>query len=134
MKKYNVYECRMMLAQYDERYEEMRENENAELIPAEFDTIDEAHAFLNDVVSSWDSDYEVVRTERGLDTIVYNVAWIEVEEYADDNPTFPTNYKVVEYVRSLPNMVLDAAMKHQRDYWKYLDYEQDYYAPLEVQA
>ena len=132
MKKYNVYECRMMLAQYDERYEEMRENENAELVPEEFDNIEEARAFLNDVVSSWDSDYEVVRTKRWLDTILYNTAWIEIEEYADDDPTYPIDYKDIEYVSSLPDSVLDAAMKHQRDYWKYLDYERDTYSPLKV--
>jgi len=132
MKQYNVYECRVMLAQRGECYEEMRENENAELIPEEFDNLEDAHAFLSKVVSSWDSDYEIVRTKRGLDTIVYNTAWIEVEEYADDDPTFPIDYKDIEYVSSLPDSVLDAAMKHQREYWSYLDYEQDYYAPIKA--
>lgn len=132
MKKYNVYECKTMLAQRGESYMEMRENENAELIPEEFDNLEDAHAFLNEITSSWDSDYEVVRTKRGLDTIVYNTAWIEVEEYADDDPTFPIDYEDIEYVSSLPDSVLDAAMKHQREYWKYLDYEQDYYAPIKA--
>lgn len=126
-----VYECKMMLAQRGESYVEMRENENAELIPEEFDTLEDAHAFLSDVVGSWDNDYEIVRTKRGLDTVVYNTAWIEQEEFEDDDLV---DFLDVEYVSSLPFEVWDAAMTHQRKYWKYLDYESDFYAPLEVQA
>lgn len=129
MKKYFVYEDKMMLAEYNERYVEMRENESAEIVPEEFDTLEEAHAFLNELASAWDK-YEIVRTKHGLDTIVYNVAWIEEEGYEDGE--YIGDAVEVDRIESLPDNVREAAMKHQKDYWKFLDYEEDSYAPLDV--
>ena len=129
MKKYFVYEDKMMLAEYNERYVEMRENESAEIVPEEFDTLEEAQAFLNELASAWDK-YEIVRTKYGLDTIVYNVAWIEKESYEDGK--YIGDAVEVNRVESLPDNVREAAMKHQREYWKFLDYEEDSYAPLDV--
>ena len=128
MKKYFVYEDKMMLAEYNERYVEMRENESAEIVPEEFDTLEEAQAFLNELASTWDK-YEIVRTKHGLDTIVYNVAWIE-EGYEDGE--YIDDAVEVDRIESLPDNIREAAMKHQKDYWKFLDYEEDSYTPLDV--
>lgn len=130
-KKYVVYEDKMMLAQQGERYVEMRENESAELCGEVFDTLDEAQEFLESTVNSWDKPYEITRTKRGLDTVSYNCAWIQVEEY-DDDGMLEDDPIVLESYDSLPDEVRDAAMKHQREYWKFLDYEKDSYKPLNV--
>ena len=122
-KKYFVYDDNNMLSQYDERYIETRENENAELVPEEFDNLEDAKAFLNEVVSDWPSTHEVIHTKHGLDTVVFHVAWIEEETYDE-----------VERVVSLPDSVREAAHKHESEYWKYLDYEEDGYSPLNDDA
>lgn len=131
MKKYVVYEDKMMLAQRDERYVEMRENKSAELFGEVFDTLDEAKEFVKGIVESWDKPYEVVRTKRGLDTVLYKSAWVDLEEYDEDGFVVDDPITVESY-DSLPDEVRDAAMKHQEGYWKFLDYEADSYAPLDV--
>jgi len=130
-KKYVVYETEMMLVQQDERYVTKRDG-SVELLGEVFDTMEDALGRLNEVVGSWVKPYEVIRTKRGLDTIVYNSAWIEVEEY-DEHDEFPIDDPVtIAGFDSLPDSVREAAMRHEREYWEFLDYERDSYAGLNI--
>lgn len=127
-KQYVVYERRMMLAQRDERYVEMPENESAELLGEVFGDKDDALAYLDSI--KWDEPYEIVRTKRGLDTVIYNTAWVDEEVCKDGYPI--EDPVEVACIKSLPDEVYRAAMKHQSDYWDFLDYEEDYYGHIEV--
>ena len=132
MKKYVVYEDRMMLAQRGERYVTMREDDSVELFGEVFATLDEAKAYVTDIVGSWGKPYEVIHTKRGLDTIVYNSAWIEVEVYNEHDGLPIDDPVTIAGFDSLPNSVREAAMNHEREYWEFLDYERDSYAGLNI--
>ena len=127
-KLYVVYERRMMLAQRDERYVEMPENESAEVPGEVFGDKEDALAYLDSI--KWDEPYEIVRTKRGLDTVIYNTAWVDEEVLKDGYPI--EDPVEVTRIKSLPDEVYRAAMKHQSDYWDFLDYEEDYYGHIEV--
>lgn len=130
--QYAVYADHMLLCEYAEHYIEKREHETASTHEVEevFETLGKAKAFLEEVVDSWSEPYEIIHTKRGLDTIRYNSVWIEKETIDGDG--YVMKSLTIECVNSLPDDVHDAAMKHQREYWEYLDYQRGSYSPLEV--
>lgn len=132
MEVYIVYETNMLLTERDERYEEVREHENTDLEGDVFETLEDAEAFFNEVVESWDTPYEIIHTKRGLDTVKFKAAWIDMEEIGEDGFLYDDPVNEVMYVDSLPDEVRMAAAKHQSEYWDFLDYKRNNYSPLEA--
>lgn len=145
--EYFAYVRRMSLVEEDEHYVE----EDEDIYRGEhyrneyFDTEEEAIAFVKREMTDYVADeldgkgYKVIRAKYGLDPIDYIDGTVERHyisgisgeaiDFGDD-PKTEHYYENGYYASSLPDEVREKAMRIQRGYHHYLDYENDWYGSL----
>jgi len=114
---YVVYKNDLMARQMGDKYFHEMDGDGEYL--GVFKTLDEAKSF----VDGYDlPEPEIVRTKRGLDTVLYS----ELVAYEDDDASEEA------YCRTaMTDGLMAAMMLHQWHYWKFLDHEEDYYPTLQ---
>lgn len=145
--EYFAYVRRMSLIEEDEHYVE----EDEDIYRGEhyrneyFDTEEAAIAYVKREMADYVSrkldgkGYKVIRAKRGLDPIDYIDGTVERHyisgisgeaiDFGDD-PKTEHYYENGYYACSLPDEVREKAMRIQRGYHRFLDYQGDWYGSL----
>ena len=142
--RYFAYVARMTIAERDERYVEMDDDERTGSYYMEdyFDTEEEAIAFVKREMADYNNStfdgkgYRVSRVGCGLDPIEYCKGAVErhvidgddIIDYGD-NPDSEYYYNGY-YECSLPDNVRQKADKVEHEYHRYLDFEAGCYGSL----